>query len=75
MNNVFNSHRYEWAKKETLPILKEFVRRVFFILFGDNNNEAIIIMHTVWRGTISLGLVTIPVRLYAATEVGRVVAK
>jgi hypothetical protein len=63
------------GKKETLPIEKGFVLRVFFILFGDNNNEAIIIMHTVWRGTISFELVTIPVRLHAATEVGRVVAK
>ena len=25
-------------------------------------------MRTVWRGTISFGLVTIPVRLYVATE-------
>ena len=25
-------------------------------------------MHTVWKGAISFGLVTIPVKLHAATE-------
>lgn len=45
------------------------------MLFGDNNNEVMIIMHAVWRGVKSFGLVTITVRLHTATEVGRVVLK
>jgi DNA end-binding protein Ku len=38
------------------------------IFFIGNNNCEVINMHTVWRGAISLGLVTIPVKLHAATE-------
>ena len=37
-------------------------------IFGDLSGRGVCAMRVVWRGTISFGLVTIPVRLYVATE-------
>ncbi len=37
------------------------------IFIGDNNHE-VILMHTFWKGAISFGLVTRPVKFHAATE-------
>lgn len=41
---------------------------LYYIFFIGNNNAEVIIIQTVWKGAISFGLVTIPVKLHSATE-------
>ena len=38
------------------------------VVTGNSAVRRDVAMRVVWRGTISFGLVTIPVRLYVATE-------
>lgn len=44
-----------------------YIQGIGIIFNGDNKHE-VRYMHTVWKGAISFGLVTIPVKLHAATE-------